>query len=171
VIVAAVAAPVAAQPQEREGPEVRAARRQRDEAFKMVDAYIVSNLQESLGLTDEQFVKLLPLVKKLQSDRRTYFQRRVQILQELRRTLGSGVATEARVSDLLKELKVLETDEPAAIRRDMAAVDAVLSPVQQAKYRVMEAEVERKIRDLMAQIRLQRGDAPRRRQPDERPQS
>lgn len=25
----------------------------RDDAFRMVDAYIVSNLQESLGLTDE----------------------------------------------------------------------------------------------------------------------
>ena len=32
----------------------------------MVDAYIVSNLQESVGLTDEQFVKVLPLVKRLQ---------------------------------------------------------------------------------------------------------
>ena len=30
------------------------ARRSRDEAFKMVEAYVVSNLQESLGLTDEQ---------------------------------------------------------------------------------------------------------------------
>ena len=32
----------------------------------MVDAYVVSNLQESLGLSDEQFAKAIPLVKKLQ---------------------------------------------------------------------------------------------------------
>ena len=48
----------------------------RDDAFRMVDAYIVSNLQESLGLTDEQFVKALPLVKRLQRDRRELAQRR-----------------------------------------------------------------------------------------------
>ncbi len=32
----------------------------RDEAGRMVDAYVVSNLQESLDLTDEQFVKSAP---------------------------------------------------------------------------------------------------------------
>src|ERR1700682_6122754 len=55
----------------------------REEAFKMIDAYIVSNLQESLDLTDEQFVKLLPLVKRLQSDRRAVLQRRQQALMEV----------------------------------------------------------------------------------------
>src|SRR5207244_9000710 len=51
-------------------------RRPREEAFRMIDAYFVSNLQESLGLTDEQFVRLLPMVKRLQTDRRQYAQRR-----------------------------------------------------------------------------------------------
>ena len=34
--------------------------RPRDEAFKMVDAYIVSNLQESVGISDEQFARMRP---------------------------------------------------------------------------------------------------------------
>jgi hypothetical protein len=41
----------------------------------MVDAYLVSNLQESLGLTDEQFAKAIPLVKKVQAERREYLHR------------------------------------------------------------------------------------------------
>ena len=130
--------------------------RPRDEAFKMIDAYIVSNLQESLDLTDDQFVKLLPLVKRLQTDRRAVLQRRQQALMELRRLLASGGATEARVTELLGEVKAAEKDEPGLLRKDRDAIDAVLSPVQQAKFRVLEVEVEHKIRELMTQIRTER---------------
>jgi hypothetical protein len=133
------------------GPE-----RPRDEAFKMIDAYIVSNLQESLDLTDDQFVKVLPLVKRLQTDRRAAIQRRQQALMELRRLLASGEATEPRVAELLQQVKSAETEEPAVLRRDRDAIDGVLSPLQQAKFRVLEVEVEHKIRELMSQIRTQR---------------
>jgi hypothetical protein len=128
----------------------------REEAFKMIDAYVVSNLQESLALTDEQFVKLLPLVKRLQSDRRAVLLRRQQPLMELRRVLGSGAATEAQVKELLRQVKAAEAEEPIVLARDRDAVDAALSAVQQAKFRVFEAEVEHKIRELMTQIRAQR---------------
>jgi len=133
------------------GPE-----RPRDEAFKMIDAYIVSNLQESLELTDDQFVKVLPLVKRLQTDRRAAVQRRQQALMELRRLLASGEATEPRVAELLQQVKSAESEEPAVLRRDRDAIDGVLSPLQQAKFRVLEVEVEHKIRELMTQIRTQR---------------
>jgi hypothetical protein len=128
----------------------------RDEAFKMIDAYIVSNLQESLDLTDDQFVKLLPLVKRLQSDRRDVLQRRQRALMALRRLLASGGATEARVTEMLRQIKTAEAEEPAVLKKDRDAIDGVLSPVQQAKFRVLEVEVEHKIRELMGQIRSQR---------------
>ena len=133
------------------GPE-----RPRDEAFKMIDAYIVSNLQESLELTDDQFVKLLPLVKRLQTDRRALVQRRQQALAELRQVMASGGATEPKVAELLREVKAAEAEEPAVLRKDREAIDGVLSPIQQAKFRVLEVEVEHKIRELMTQIRAQR---------------
>jgi hypothetical protein len=66
----------------------------REEAFKMVDAYIVSNLQESLALTNEQFVDVLPLVRKLQADRREFYLSRARAL----RRLGSGSPPERRSS-------------------------------------------------------------------------
>jgi len=153
VLVVACAAAVAAAPafaQQRPGA---GGGKPRDEAFRMIDAYIVSNLQESLLLTDDQFTKLLPLVKRLQRDRRELVQRRIQALMEMRRTMAQGVATEARIQELLRELKAVEAEEPATIRRDMDAIDALLSPLQQAKYRLLEVEVERKLRALMSQMR------------------
>jgi Spy/CpxP family protein refolding chaperone len=128
-------------------------RRPREEAYKMVEAYLVSNLQESLGITDDQFAKLLPHVKRLQKDRRDIAQRRGRLMGELRRILESGSATEPRVAELMKEVKAVETDQAETVRKDMDAIDAVLTPVQQAKYRLLEVEVERKIRALMNDLR------------------
>jgi hypothetical protein len=121
----------------------------------MVDAYFLSNLQESLGLTDEQFVRILPLVKRLQSDRRQFAQRRQRALQEMRKQLQSGGATEGRLEELLREVKAVESELPTVIRRDLDAIDSVLTPIQQAKYRVLELEVERKIGQIMMQMRGQ----------------
>jgi Spy/CpxP family protein refolding chaperone len=167
----AVAALLAAQaaaaqpPPEGPGPEGRP----REEIFKMVDAYILSNLQESLGLSDEQFVKLLPLVKKLQGDRRAFVQRRQRALQELRRTMQAGVATDARVADLLKEVKAVESEEPAALRKAYDAIDASLTPLQQAKYRLLEVEVDRRMRELMNQVRRNADEPPRQRRNQPQP--
>jgi Spy/CpxP family protein refolding chaperone len=122
----------------------------RDETFRLMDAYLISNLQESVGLTDEQFAKALPLVKKLQTDRRDFARRRMQALRTLRKTLNSGAATEASVADLLKDVKAASTEERAATLRNTEALDAVLTPLQQAKFRVFEAEVDIRLRHLLA---------------------
>ena len=135
-------------------------RRPRDEAFKMVDAYVVSNLQESLGLDDAQFAKAIPLVKKLQADRRAYFLERTRTVREMRRLLHQGGASETEVLDLLKQLKALDVDGPAQTRRNVEALDALLTPVQQAKYRVLEMEVEQRMRELMNRVRPRQGQRP-----------
>jgi len=128
----------------------------REEALRMVDAYIVSNLQESLGLTDPEFEKLLPLVRKLQKDRRELAQHRRKARQDLKRTLAAGGASEAQVLEQLKALKAIEVDEPAAIRKDVEAVDSALSPIQQARFRVMEVEIEARIREMLSRVRAAR---------------
>ena len=128
----------------------------RDDAFRMVDAYIVSNLQEGLGLTDEQFVKALPLVKRLLGERRELALGRRQTLRELRQMFQSGAATEGRVAERLREVKALETEEREKTKRNLDALDGVLTPLQQAKFRVMEVEIEQKIRELLSQARQRR---------------
>jgi Spy/CpxP family protein refolding chaperone len=123
----------------------------------MVDAYVVSNLQESLGLTDEQFAKAIPLVKRLQTERRAYHLERARKLREMRRLLRQGGASERQVLDLLREVKTLDADGPAATRRNLEALDAVLTPLQQAKFRVLELEVEQRMRELVNRVRPRAG--------------
>ena len=139
-----------------------------EHVFKMVDAYFIANLKERLGLSDEQLTKLVPHVTRHHKDRRALVQRRMRAMLEMRRLLMSGTATEAAVQDLLREVKAVEAEEPGTLRRDMDAIDALLTPVQQAKYRLLEAEVERRVRHAMSRARPPRGRG-REGPPPERP--
>lgn len=164
VLMAALSA--GAQAPGRPRPQGPAEGRPRDEAFKMVEAYFLSNLQESLGLTDEQYVRLLPAVKRLQAERRDHMERRGRAMHELRSALQTGKATESVVAEALKELKRLEVDGPPAIHKLQEAVDSQLTPVQQAKYRLTEQEVERKVRELLVRgLRSREGRGPGQRGP------
>jgi Spy/CpxP family protein refolding chaperone len=139
----------------------------REDIGPMIDAYMISNLQESLGLSDEQFVKVLPLMKRLQQDRRERMQEHHQLLREMRGQLQSGKATEPHVLELLAKLKALEVEERENGRRNREAIDAVLSPLQQAKLRVLEVEMDQRIRELLSEARRRHGappDAPRHRE-------
>jgi Spy/CpxP family protein refolding chaperone len=146
VLLACGAAAGVARAQER---APGADRPSRTEAFKMVDAYVISNLQESLGLSDEQFAKAVPLVQKLQGERREYLIGRTRKIREMRRLLHQGGANEAQVVDLLRQVKALDAEGPAAARRNLEALDAVLTPLQQAKFRVLELDVEQRMRELV----------------------
>jgi hypothetical protein len=150
-----------AQDRSKPGGNVAAGGEHRREAFRVVDAYVVSNLQESLGLTDAEFVRVLPLVKTLQTNRREYLLARGRLLHQLRRQLSSGSADEAAVRQTLGELKRTEAAGPERTRADLAELDAALSPLQQAKYRVLELEVEQRLRELMGRARERGALAPR----------
>ena len=128
----------------------------REEAFRMVDAYVVSHLQESLGLSDEQFGKAVPLVSKLQRERREYLMGRVRLMREMRRLLREGGSVEPQVLERLEEYKKLEAEGPERIRRNLEALDAMLTPLQQSKYRVLEADVEQRMRALASRARAAR---------------
>ena len=121
-----------------------------DHVFKMVDGYFLGNLKDRLNLTDEEFGRVVPHVQRLQSDRRDLMRRRFRAMHALRKALLSGSATETSVEELLREVKAVEAEESAALRRDREAVDAVLTPLQQAKFRLLEVEMERRVRHALS---------------------
>jgi Spy/CpxP family protein refolding chaperone len=128
----------------------------REDVNEVVDALLVMKVQERIGLSDEQFSKLVPLIKKQQRERREVESRRFHALGEMRRLFASGTATESRVVELLRDLKAAEADLPVVLRRNMDAIDALLTPLQQAKYRILDAEVGRHVRELRWRARERR---------------
>ena len=127
----------------------------------MIEAYLVSNVQTSLGLTDTEFNKVLPLVRQVQTARRQHAEQRSDRLRALRELLASGKATEPAVQEALKGVREAEFEGPDRVRSAMQSLDAALTPLQQAKYRVLESDVESRIRRLLA--RGLRDDSLRRR--------
>jgi hypothetical protein len=140
--------------------------RPREEVFRLLDQYLSANLQERLGLGDEQTARALPLVRRLHTDRRRFAEQRLQALGQMRRFARSGVTDDAKAAELLRGVRAAEAEEQAAVRSAQEALDAVLTPTQQVKYRLFEAEVEHRIRQAMARMRAQRRDGGGRFPPD-----
>jgi hypothetical protein len=98
-------------------------------------------------------------VKKLQTERRDYFESRWRAQRELRHLLRSGGATEAEVAAALARLRQIDASGPEKVHRAQDSLDAALSPLQQAKYRVFELDVEQRLRELMRRARGHREGA------------
>lgn len=141
-------------------PEGGARRPPREEISRMVDAYLADRLQEKLALSDEQRNRVLPLVRKLNADRRHFAERRIRAIHQMRRMMKAGMTDDPRIAELLQQVKAAEAEEPVAIRAGHDAIDAVLTPVQQAQFRILEAEVEHRLRQVMARVRAERRDGP-----------
>jgi hypothetical protein len=115
--------------------------------------------QETLQLTDEQFPRFLARVRALQEARRRAQGERQRVLQELRRmTLGRGGGVdEERIKERLKGLEELDARTSAEIKQHQAAVDQVLTPIQQARFRIFEEMTEQRKVELLMRARQGRG--------------
>jgi hypothetical protein len=122
----------------------------------MVVAYLLSNLQERLELTDEAYARLLPLVNARQRHRREMHERRGAAMRELHELVRRD-ADEAAIAAAVAKVDRVEVEEAKRLADDLAAIDAELSTIQRAKYRLMEAEVERRVRELVRRITRTRG--------------
>jgi hypothetical protein len=155
-VALALSAGMAAAQDAQEGP--RRGGRPREEIFRLIDEHVARSLQERVGLSDDQAARALPLVQRLHADRRRFAARRIRAMQQMRRAFrpGAPAVGDARAAEMLQELKAAEADEAAGLRAGQDAVDAVLTPLQQVKYRIFETEMEHRLRELMARVRAQR---------------
>jgi len=81
----------------------------RQEVEGMMEAYILSKLQDSLDLTDEQFGSMVVAQTKLSDTRRAYRRDRMQVLRQMRQTLKREQAGESELQPLLSQLRTLGT--------------------------------------------------------------
>jgi Spy/CpxP family protein refolding chaperone len=134
----------------------------REEMRGMLEAYIISKLQEALQLNDEQYAKVIVAQKKLNEHRREHQRQRAQTLRELRRAVGATEPSDEEIANLLGRLEKLRLDFETQQREDYKAMDALLTVKQRARYRLLEIEIERRMQELIREIRRERrpGAAP-----------
>jgi hypothetical protein len=136
------------------------------ELQRLFDAYTLMKAQEALALSDEQYGKFALRLRELQRVRRANVQRHTRLLQQLNRlTKQSPPATAQALSEALQALQDHDTAAHVALRRAYQGVDEVLNVNQQARFRIIEQQIERRKLELIAQARerqrLQRRTAPR----------
>lgn len=128
-------------------------RASREEFEGMMEAYVISKLQEALELTDEQFGRMVVAQKKLQDLRREFRRERMELLRDLRQTLRRADAGEDEIGPTLEKL---EQQKRAFLEEESARyadIDQILDVRQRARYRILEAEIENRLRELVRQVR------------------
>jgi Spy/CpxP family protein refolding chaperone len=125
----------------------------REEVEGMMEAYVLSKLQDSLGLTDEQFGSMVVAQKKLSDTRRAYRRDRMQVLRQMRQTLQREQAGESELNPLLSQLDTLKADFLTNEENRYAAIDTILDIRQRARYRILEVELQRRLAQMMRQVR------------------
>jgi hypothetical protein len=118
----------------------------------MLDTYAMFQAQQQLSIGDERFGTFAGRLKKLQDTRRRNQRQRLRIVQELRQLAGPKAAPaldDAAIRAALTALKEHDVRAAAELRAAYDALDEILDPRQQARYRILEEQIERRKLDLI----------------------
>jgi hypothetical protein len=138
------------------------------ELQRLFDAYVLMQAQETLQLSEEQYPGFLARLKTLQETRRRTQGERLRIVQELRRLVqsvrtapgaaeasgaGADARTKEQITERIKALREADARAADAVLQAMDRLDEVLDPVQQAKLRIFEEQMERRKLELLMRAR------------------
>jgi hypothetical protein len=124
------------------------------EVQQMFDAYVLMQAQEQLALTDTQYAPFLARLRALQAVRRRGENQRMRVINELRRVTQPGAkADDAQIRGQLQTLAEIEARAAAETKQAIEAVDEVLDVRQQARFRVLEEQMERRKVELLMRAR------------------
>lgn len=130
----------------------------RQDVRGMMEAYVLSKLQDALDLTDEQFGQMVVAQTKLSDTRHEYRQNRMRVLRQMRQILQDEDAGENELQPLLDELEALREEFLASEKSRYQAIDAILDVRQQARYRILEVELQRRLQEMMRRVQGRRDD-------------
>lgn len=128
------------------------------EIQRLFDAYLVMETQQALQLSDQQYPQFLARLRTLQETRRRNQQERVQLMQQLQRLTNPRATArteESMIKERLTALQELEARTAAEMRKAYIAIDEVLDVRQQARFRVLEEQIERRKIELLMRARQQ----------------
>lgn len=123
----------------------------------MFDAMAVMEAEKFLGLTTEQFPSFVQKLRRLQEARGVQARKRGRLTNELRRLVnpmpqGTRI-DEAAIGAKLKELDSTEAESSAMSKKALEELEVGLSPLQRARFRLLEENLERKKVDFLSKVR------------------
>ena len=129
------------------------------EIQRLFDAYVAMQAQQALQLSDEQYPRFLARIKALQAARQRGLAARGRVLQELRRIVNAPQVDENEARTQMKALDDIDVRTATDVREALAALDQVLDPRQQVRFRLFEEQMERRKMELV--LRARQANRPR----------
>jgi hypothetical protein len=129
------------------------------ELGRLFDAYTVMQAQEALGLDEARFGPFVTRLRALQQLRRRQVRERAALMRDLRLLLkatGNDAELKEKLDALVRLEATIRTDE----RKARDAVDEILDVRQQARFRLLEQQLELRKLELVNRARA-RQRAPR----------
>lgn len=151
-LLTATAASAQARGPRRNGPLAQGDGVSPGEIQRLFDAYVVMQAQQELQLSDEQYPKFLVRLKALQEFRQRNLQEQTRLFQQLRRSV-EGRADESQISAQVKALDSHVAGSENGLVAARQHIDEILTPIQRAKFRLFEEQMERRKFDLLMRAR------------------
>ncbi len=128
------------------------------EIQRLFDAMLIADAERALGLNDKQYPEFLTRLRDLQETRRANLLQRVKLMAELQRLTNPRNASpdDTTLQERLTALQELESRSAAELRRSYNALDEILTVRQQARFRVLEEQIERRKLELLMRARQNR---------------
>ena len=126
-----------------------------NEVQAMFDTMLIMDAEKFMVLTPEQFPMFVQRVRKLQDVRIQQIRKHNRAFGELRAMSGpqNPRPDEAAIDAKLKELDAIEVEAANGRAKAMEALDQMLSPLQRARFRLLEDGIEKKKIDFINKVR------------------
>lgn len=123
-----------------------------DEVQQIVDGWEIATAEKMLELTDQQYVPFLQQLRKLQNGRRQQFMQRQRMLNALRQAINQQQPSldDAALDTRVKQFDDFERKQQQEIQSLQSAIDAVLTPRQRARFRVLQEQMERRKLEVLS---------------------
>jgi Spy/CpxP family protein refolding chaperone len=127
-------------------------REDREKIRENIETLRVWKLLEALNLTEEQSTKFLPALKEFQTAKKSFEDRRKDLLEELETTLNAG-PNDKKLTEILTEMENNRKQFLVATDSYLEKAKSILTIEQQAQLFLFEDKFERRIRETIEQIR------------------
>ena len=118
----------------------------------VVEGFYVSRFQRELELDDNQFAKVLPALRESLQKRTELGRQRTRALTAMRQALRNG-ASDEEILERVREVDAADVELRAVQERLLREVDPVLTPSQRARLRIVQPNLEQRIRNLIERSR------------------
>jgi hypothetical protein len=124
-----------------------------DEVQDVVDGWEMTTAERTLELSEQQYVPFIQNLRKLQEVRRRHLMQRQRVLGQLRQaTNQQPPLDDATLEARLKQFDDFEKQSYQNIQTAQAALDAVLTVRQRARFRLVQEQIERQKLQLVARV-------------------